>query len=374
MSAERDRVLVVGGGIAGLAVAWRLAVGMGRGVRLVEAERLFGAHASSHNAAMWLPHEADETTPRLARLSETLLDGLLGRGGWRVPRTAWLSAAEPEVLLAPREAAWQAGLKTSAIMEGRDTPPHPLLEALPVVGGGRVRAAVRVEGGGVIDVHGVLTALTEAARRAGARLERGRRAVAWERAAGSVAAVQMDDGTRVLCDAVVIAAGAWAAGFEPRDGASERLRPLRRHLIQLGVAGAERWPMLWHLGTGECYFRPESGGVLASGCDETPWWPATPAVDDAVVAAAAERLLRVAPGLATAARRRAWACLRTFASDRELWLGEDPDVPGLWWCAGLGGRGMTVGVGAAEWLARAMLKGERLPPAVCPGRGTTSGA
>ena len=52
---------------------------------------------------------------------------------------------------------------------------------------------------------------------------------------------------------------------------------------------------------------------------------------------------------------RAWACLRTMADDRELVIGEDPRVRGLFWIAGLGGRGMTCGAAAAELLARFMV-------------------
>ncbi len=362
-------MLVVGGGIAGLAAAWRLAAqGIG-GVRLVEAERIFGFHASSRNAAIWLPHEEDETTAPLARRSEELLNGLLGEGRWRRPRVAWLCTEAPEALGPPRETAGRAGLLVGETLEGRSGPPRALLDEVPVTAGGGIRAAVRLEGGGVIDVHGVLEALQIAARRAGVRLERARRAVALERVAGRVVAVRLDDGGRVVCDAVVVAAGAWAEDVGRLGGVSSRpLTPLRRHLVQLETMGTDAWPMLWYLGPGACYFRPESGGLLASGCDETPWPPSEPPVEASEVESLAERLLHVAPGLEMAAPRRVWACLRTFAPDRELLLGEDPESPGLWWFAGLGGRGMTVGVGAAEWLACAIAEGAPLPRSVRPDR------
>jgi glycine/D-amino acid oxidase-like deaminating enzyme len=67
------------------------------------------------------------------------------------------------------------------------------------------------------------------------------------------------------------------------------------------------------------------------------------------------KLRRIAPGLANAAPRRVWACLRTFASDRELVLGEDPRLRGLHWFAGLGGRGMSVAPAAAELVAGGIL-------------------
>jgi D-arginine dehydrogenase len=67
------------------------------------------------------------------------------------------------------------------------------------------------------------------------------------------------------------------------------------------------------------------------------------------------KLESLAPGLADAEVRRVWACLRTMSEDRELVVGPDPRVSGLFWLAGLGGRGMTCGVAAGELLARVMV-------------------
>ena len=48
--------------------------------------------------------------------------------------------------------------------------------------------------------------------------------------------------------------------------------------------------------------------------------------------------------------RRGGAGVRTFAFDRAAVVGADPGVGGLYWLAGLGGQGMSVGVGAGELL------------------------
>lgn len=63
------------------------------------------------------------------------------------------------------------------------------------------------------------------------------------------------------------------------------------------------------------------------------------------------------------------ACLRTFAPDRTLVVGLDPDVSGLFWLAGLGGSGMTVGVAAGE-LIPDVIAGREHPLATtfAPGR------
>ena len=125
---------------------------------------------------------------------------------------------------------------------------------------------------------------------------------------------------------------------------------------------------MWALGV-EVYFRPESGGVLASPCDEIPWPPSLPPTDAGALETLADRLAQLAPRLGQAAVRRAWACLRTFAPDRVPVIGADPRVAGLYWLAALGGSGMSVGVGAGELLA-ALVAGRDHPlaPAVAPDR------
>jgi D-arginine dehydrogenase len=88
------------------------------------------------------------------------------------------------------------------------------------------------------------------------------------------------------------------------------------------------------------YFKPESGGFLASPMDETPVAPGDAAPTEEDVAQAVERLATMAPPLAPRALRRKWAGLRTFAPDEVPVVGEDPRVPGFFWLAGQGGVGI----------------------------------
>jgi D-arginine dehydrogenase len=65
----------------------------------------------------------------------------------------------------------------------------------------------------------------------------------------------------------------------------------------------------------------------------------------------ATRLDTLVQGIGSARVVRHWACLRIFAPDRLPVIGPDPRLSGLYWLAGLGGFGMTVGVAAGEQLA-----------------------
>ena len=368
MVAESVDVAVVGGGVAGLAAAWRIAERGALRVLLLEAEPLLASHASARNAAIWLPHESDETTAAAARRSAQLLDGLLGPWRWRAAVPAWLTAESADVLREPVRSAERAGLTVEPVVARADRVPDALLEAVPPLRGGVVRAGARVHGAAVMDVHAMVEAIARAARRAGAELRRGAAAVRIERDGTDRPVVRLRNGGAVRCERVVLATGAWASETHRLAGVQRPLRPLRRHLAVLQWPGHERLPLLWHLGEGQLYVRPETGGLLCSPCDEEPWPAGTPPTAEDVPERVAERLVRVLPGLAEARARRSWACLRTFAPDRELVLGPEPTWPGLWWNVGYGGRGMTVAVGAADWLAEALLGDVPLPEAVLPGR------
>ena len=194
------------------------------------------------------------------------------------------------------------------------------------------------------------------AEAAGARLATGLDAARVEVQDGRVQGVRLADGARVACAQVVVASGAWAATHGESCAASLPLVPLRRHLVHLDPARPElaSGPVVWATDP-EVYFRPEAGGVLSSPCDETASAPCLPDPDDAALEPLLERLAAVAPRLVDASVRTRWACLRTFAPDRELVAGPDPRVDGLHWLAGLGGRGMTIGVAAGELTAQLCL-------------------
>ena len=98
------------------------------------------------------------------------------------------------------------------------------------------------------------------------------------------------------------------------------------------------------------YVKPEGRTLLASPCDETEMAPCDVEPDPEDVARAAERVME-ATTLVIRHLRRAWAGLRTFASDRAPVIGEDPELPGFFWFAGQGGFGIMTAPAAARALA-----------------------
>jgi glycine/D-amino acid oxidase-like deaminating enzyme len=141
--------------------------------------------------------------------------------------------------------------------------------------------------------------------------------------------------------------------------------PFRRHLYDSGpLAWVDRnLPVVWNPTSG-VYFRPESGGLLMSPCDETPAEPGIPAVDPAVLDLLAEKLSRHVPALGNVPVRRGWAGLRTFSPDHRFVIGWDPGVKGFFWSAGYGGHGVTCSASAGRLAARLLLGAN--PPEAAP--------
>lgn len=362
METQAD-VVIVGGGIAGLSALARLAE---RGVRavLVEREPWLAGHASGRNAAMWRPLEEDETTATLAAQSEAWLQ--LNLGAAPIERVGLVLAASDEAQLAELSERARRDAVACELLRGA-----ALLERSPVLAGGDVRAGLFVPSGGVLDTHAVLTGLASYARARGGELATASAVRSIELSRGRVSGVVLDGERRIRCGAVVLAAGAWNAELAAPLGSRVVLDPIRRHLVQLDTKALPRGkPVVWRVGPrdDEVYFRAESGGVLASPCDAVLAPAGMPEADPNAAELLARKLARTAPLLESSRVRRAWACLRTFAPDRELVVGEDPAASGLHWLGGLGGRGLAVAVAAAGELASSMLSipsplAQRLSPA-----------
>ena len=143
-AARAADVVIIGGGIAGLAVAHHLAhMGAGR-VVLLEREPLLASHATARNAAIFLPVERDEASMRLAARQAALLDALFDGGTWLDARGALLVAERAERL----DFAFQAARAGGVLCEAID---HAALVAtVPLLREGRARAALHLPRSGEI--------------------------------------------------------------------------------------------------------------------------------------------------------------------------------------------------------------------------------
>jgi len=368
-------VLVVGAGLAGLSVAWWLR--SKARVRVVDMAAQAGAEASSQNAGMLrrLGEDPYERTLALrvhellsAPSTEALADPLLSRTTGAV-----LALAHDPFHLHDAVSGLRA---RGVVLEALDA--EQLARVAPAMVGSPLVRAWYLPHERVVDAGLLIAALLHDLRQQpGFRLDLGTPVTGLVREKGRVCGVKVGDAVW-RADRVVLAGGAWCRGLVAPLGVSRPLIPIRRTLVQTRattVSTGHPWCWVDDVGV---YVRPEGEGWLVSGCDEAVDAPAgfTPGsrgpVGEAERALALDKVGRWFPALGDLAPVGGWTGLRTFAPDRRPVLGADPDLPGLWWCAGLGGFGVTCGLAAGEavaaWLMDDTVDFLRDPPSVSPGR------
>ncbi|MDE0915094.1 MAG: FAD-dependent oxidoreductase [Planctomycetota bacterium] len=367
-----QRILIIGGGMAGTSLAWWLGEsGVGRHTVLLEREKLLGQHATGQNAAIlrsavtpWATRALAHETGRFLRhppkdfsdaplLKERGL--VLAEGAEGDPLPAWLED----------HLEWNA-VESITPTRQRQLAPHFNPEG---------ERCWWIPSAGEIEVARLLERFAFGARRAGVRIETGREVVDWITSSGPerrLTGVRLADGEELEADVVVVAAGAWAPSLSARLSIATPMRVTRRHLMVSAPAQdvCSEWPVVWDDRAG-LYARPESSGLLVSACDISEVQPEPLIADPDVRQLLAEKALRILPSCGDLSMAHFWPGLRTLTDDDVPWLGQDAEVAGLFWLAGFGGHGMSV-CAAAGQLAADMLCGhstnEELQAALAPSR------
>ncbi len=350
------RCAVVGGGFAGAATAYHLARrGLGP-IAILDREPQAGMHSSGRNAAMVRQVVSDPWIAALARDGARAIRSLLGgsRGGTKFHPVGSLLLASGEsvdALQRDAEVAREGGLVTEWWT------PAEAAGRIPVLDGADFELACFCPTDGVVDIAMLLDVYLRGAREEGTEILLGEEVEEVIVEGGRVAGVRTKTRT-IRTRTVVNAAGAWAGDLARRAGARPiPLRPLRRHLVYTGPMArvSRRWPYVWDV-THELYFRPESDGLLLCPCDEDESEPRLPEADAAAVDLLHAKLSKHMPALSDLPVARSWAGLRVFAPDARFVIGPDPQLPGFFWAAGLGGHGVTasdaVGALAADFIER----------------------
>jgi D-arginine dehydrogenase len=361
-------VAIIGGGIAGLSLAAEVAELDGRlsqdavpkrePLRIVVFERewTFGYHTTGRSAAAFLESYGSAEIRALTRASRPIIDAIGAATGTTILR------ARPLVWLARPDQLDRLDTLLAENPTLRQVDVAGAMTLCPALHEPYVAAAAVERGAQDIDVDALYQQYRRRATAAGVTL----------RSAVGVEAGEWSDGRwRLVTDRgeivvrhVVNAAGAWADAVARRLGVPPAgLSPLRR---TVAIATTDRvapvWPLVTDVGE-EFYFRPEGGGLLISPCDETPSPPTDANAEMEDVALALERV-NEATTLQLRRVRTSWAGLRTFASDRNPVLGDDPSQPGFFWFAGQGGYGIQIAPALARLGAYLLLAGVLEPVTV----------
>ncbi|HVP13661.1 MAG TPA: FAD-dependent oxidoreductase [Phycisphaerae bacterium] len=169
----------------------------------------------------------------------------------------------------------------------------------------------------------------------------------------------------IACSLLVNAAGPWAGKLGRLP-----LTPKNRTIyVTPPMKWVDpKWPFVWDV-YGGLYFRPESGGLLLSPCDERPAEPGEYTDDPRMAEQLAEKVMRLQPDLSEISIQRSWVGQRTFAKDKLFVIGFDPRESKLFHVAGLGGHGVTSSYAVGRLAAETILgKADRRGTAFAPAR------
>ena len=350
---ESVDVLIVGGGIAGASLGARLAGDMR--VMLIEAEDVCGRHATGRSAAFWQASLGGDTPERrLSIASKPMFD------------ENWPGSETP--LLRPRGAVHLTGAAGDRMEEADDLPDEYRPTHLDRTELDRMIPGLREQWTGAwyesscadIEVAAFHQACLAAMRRRGGQVRVSTDFRAARRDGGGWA-VETNCGP-VTAKVLVNAAGAWGDAVAGRAGVRPLgLVPKRRTVVQLrvGRAGLRDLPFVTDLHQ-SFYFKGEGdNSVWACPLDETAVDPCDAAPEEIDVAVAIDRFQNAVDWPVEAVERK-WAGLRTFAPDRGMKFGFDPDAEGFFWCVGQGGMGIQTAP-AASLLCASSIRGEALP-------------
>jgi 4-methylaminobutanoate oxidase (formaldehyde-forming) len=364
---DRARVVIVGGGIVGTAIALHLAELGWTDTVVLERGRV-GCGTSWHAAGLVTRVRASHVQTALAGYSRDFYAGLAARSGMDIGyyENGSLSLARtPERMIELDYALAMARHhgypdRRLGIAELADV--WPPLETCGLVGG------ALFEGDATVNPGVAALATAKAAFDLGVRIVEGCRVVGLRLSNGRVTGVMTERGT-VDCEVPVIAAGLWSRDLAAGVGVRLALHAAEHMWVQTApVEGAARaLPILRDL-DGHIYVRQYRGGFVV-GAFEPDGKPRTTASlppdfafgeftpDWRHFAPSLDKARELVPGLRAAEVVHFLNGPESFTPDGAFLLGETAEVKSLYVAAGLNSQGIILGPGLGRALAAWIVEG-----------------
>ncbi|MFN8496567.1 MAG: FAD-binding oxidoreductase [Anaerolineae bacterium] len=337
---ETADVVIVGGGVIGASVAWRLAQLGCTDVVLLERDVSLSAgstgrsvggirhgFSSAVNVALSLASSAHfrRFTDDTGEPAHFVWNGYL-----------FLLDDEDDLRVFEGEVAMQQSLGVQGV---RLVSPDDIKALVPQINVDGLTGGTICASDGVGDPYSICQGYAAAARRAGVRVRTGVAVTGICVEGGRVAVVDTSEGP-IACRWVVNCAGPWAAQIGEMAGVDLPIVPLKRqvYITDRFDGLAPDVPMTVDFGP-SFYFRREGAGIVFGMTDKTqpPGFDLT--LDPAWLSVTIEQALRRVPVLAEARVMRGWAGLYDTTPDGNPILGAVPDVAGFLVAAGFSGHG-----------------------------------
>ncbi len=330
MSTAYDAI-VIGGGIIGCSVAWRLAQTKRR-VALVERGRV-GGEASSAAGGILVPTASPDVTPPLLRFWSTSnqmypsfveeVRGLTGEAfEFRVPGRLIVAVTDEEEAQLRAMLALQApaGIRAEWLSGEAARAAEPALNP-------RVQAGVLLPDHGLVDNGRLTHAVGSAVRRSGGDVFESCLVTGFQLDGDRVTGVDTLTGS-LTSPIVVNCAGSWSGLVDAR--AKKPVRPAKGQALAVDRGSMPLNYIVQGPGV-SAVPRADGRTILGATVHDVGF-------DKDVQASAIARLFQGAaqllPGLEQARFIDAWAGLRPLCPDHLPLLGPDPEIRGLYWATG----------------------------------------
>ena len=360
------KIVIVGGGIVGCAVAYHLGKMGLTDVLLLERGQLT-CGSTWHAAGLVGQLRASANITQLLGYSVDLYDRLEKETGLA---TGWKKNGGLRLACNPErwtEVKRQATTATSFGLEMHLLTPKEAQDLWPLMQIDDVVGAAFLPTDGQVSPSDITMSLAKGARNAGVKISDGVRVTGIEVEGGRLRAVVTNEG-RIACDKLVICAGQWSRELGRMAGVNIPLVSVQhQYLITEKIDGVT--PNLPTLRDPDrlTYWKEEVGGLVMGGYEPNPKPWATEGVPAGFEFQLLEDdldhfepLLEFAvgrvPAMQTAGIKQFINGPESFTPDGNFILGEAPEVRGVYVGAGFNAFGIAAGGGAgmvlAEWVAK----------------------
>jgi sarcosine oxidase subunit beta len=352
---QRDTtsVVVIGGGIQGLSIAFNMAKLGQRHIRVLDAGYFQGG-ASGRNGTLIRGGFGSPAWTQLFAHSNRLwaeLSKTLGENVMFTPRGYMIVAQSADTLGRMADMCrlhQECGLQSEVLSAAQ------VKEIEPAIRQDSIQGAVYLKDGGVAPHHAVMKGYLAASRRLGVQVEYQRPITAIETTAGRISGLVAGQ-EHITCDQVVLAAGAYCGqvgalagidipGFPMRIEAMalEPVRPILRSAIALPDS--------------LCYLHQTARGEIVGGAEVAERPQVTLKSDLPALAATARAYAEVFPAFGSLRILRQWAGMLHATADWGPLIGPHPDIANLWLSAGWS-YGFAGAPAAGDLLAKAIVTG-----------------
>lgn len=344
---SRASVVIIGGGVIGLSIAYHLAHAGVTDVVLIEKSE-FGSGSTCKAAGGVRAQFSEKVNIELGARSLKTFETFKATFDQEIDlhQVGYLFLLEkPEHVEA---------FERNVALQNEMGVPSRLIEVAeakalsPLISTEGLLAAAYSPTDGHCTPESVVNGYAGAARRAGARLVRNCAVTAIDSSGGTLTQVVTEKGV-IATDAVICTAGAWSKDLGAMVGVDLPVEPLRRQILTTEpMPGLDpHTPFTIDFST-SFYFHGEGQGLLLGMSDphESPGFKLT--VSDGWLAGLGEAIGRRAPDISEVGLCAGWAGLYEMTPDHNALIGEAEGVSRFLYATGFSGHGFLMGPAVGE--------------------------